>query len=178
MRLRLLQGLLIGALLGGFGTLWAGHRTTGADLIRMHKGGLRDETILDFLRTEKATVVLEGKDLADLAEAGFGDAFVQDLISYTRTQPPAESPGEGRERPRRAAGEVEEVDIEVVPYEVPYPHESWAFPLWFYVGLEFWGRPLHYGPGWGWRYGWGHHPRGHGFHGGVSFGPFRGGFRR
>lgn len=166
MRLTLPTVLLAGLLAVGSGLpLRADHETTVGDLIRMRKGGLREGTILEFLRTYRARVVLTGRGVADLAEAGFREDFIQDLLAYARTQPP--------EDPRDHQGHEDPPPPTEPAYAttfyVGYTFDTWAFPWWYYSshyhGSHYWsGR--HSGHGWG-------HSRsvGHGWdHRGVSHG--------
>jgi hypothetical protein len=166
--------------------------TSGADLLRMRKGGLKEETILDFLRTYKATVVLSGQELAEMAAAGFSDGFTRQLLEYVRTQPPV--PLDTRPLPPvdpREAGARTDVPAPTVPvpypdpvpvFQVDYAYDSWALPVWFYAGFGYpwrgywYGRHGHVGGPFGGHFG-GHGPRpgswGHG--GGRPGGRLHGG---
>lgn len=186
MRSTLASMILAGALAVGAGLpLRADHETTASDIIRMRKGGLRDETILEFIRTYRARLVLTGRGVADLAEAGFREEFIQALLLYVKTQPPEEA------SPLR-----DEVDSPpsatptyATTFYVGYGYDAWALPWWYYRGHydggHFW-YGHHGGRGWGhstggsrgWghstsgSHGWGHsrgggHASGHGgSHGG------------
>lgn len=160
MRLNLHSLLLAGVLSLAAGLpLRADHETTASDLIRMRKGGLREGTILEFLRTYHARLILTGRGVADLAEAGFREEFIQDLLAYRRTQPPGEpSQVQDREDPDPSA----EPDYATTFY-VGYAFDAWAFPWWYYSGhshgSHYWSG--HYaGHGWGYSrsvgHGWGH----------------------
>lgn len=181
MRFSPLSGLMIPVLVMNQAPLRAeqpDRLTTGADIIRMHKGGLKDETILEFLKTYNAAVTLKGGDLADMAAAGLSDGFIQQLLAYVKGQPaeskeplPPDPPNETKERapgePRPRMGydpppppnndDPALYEDHPSTYYVGYPYDYWAFPLWFYAGFRI---PFHdyhrgyYGRGWG--PGWGH----------------------
>ena len=173
MRSTLASLFLAGALALGSGlSLHADHETTSADIIRMHKGGLRDETILEFLRTYRARVLLTGRGVGDLAEAGFREEFIRALLDYERTQPPEEKP-----HPRQE-GNPPPYPAPVYPttFYVGYAYDAWAFPLWFYPGSYhqrwyshhgYYGRG-HYGGHTSFTHsrGFGHSGGGGGHHGG------------
>lgn len=150
MRLNLPSLLLAGVLSLAAGLpLRADHETTASDLIRMRKGGLREGTILEFLHTYRARVILTGRGIADLAEAGFREEFIQDLIAYTRTQPPEEPPrAYDREDPPPPAEPAY-----ATTFYVGYAFDAWAFPGWYYSG-HYHGS--HYWSGYYAGRGWGH----------------------
>jgi hypothetical protein len=171
MRITLLAGLMIPALISSAAPLRSAQvdrLTTGADIIKMHKGGLKDETILDFLRTYRASVVLKGQDVADMAAAGLSDGFIQQLLAYVKAQPAepqdtrpktpsgsSTTPSDGlRPRPNNdtippyVASDPYPYDYPTTSFYVSYPYDYWAFPLW-YTGL--------YAPFGGYRYGYGHY---------------------
>jgi len=170
MRSSLASILLAGALALGSGLpLRADHETTAADIIRMRKGGLRDETILAFIRTYQARVLLTGRGVADLAEAGFREEFIQALLLYVKSQPLEET-----SRPREE-GDYPPSDppAYATTFYVGYAYDAWAFPWWYYGGHydgghylyghhghQGWGRSSHGGRGLGHTSsgarGWGH----------------------
>jgi uncharacterized membrane protein YgcG len=191
MRRNLLPSLLVPAILAGAPTLGAqgaDRLTTGTDLIRMHKGGLKEETILDFLKTFHARVSISGQEMADLNAAGFSEGFLQKLFEYVKAQPPEPpaAPRQAEAAPPPAAPAPDRVydpplaqdyPVDTTTFVVGYPYDTWVFPLWFYAGPWGYGGYRYgyrgyYGHGWG--HGWGRGPGGH-FGGGARFG---GGFHR
>lgn len=171
MRSNLPSLLLAGVLSLAVGLpLRADHETTASDIIRMRKGGLRDETILEFIRTYRARVLLTGRGVADLTEAGFREEFIQALLLYVKTQPPEEvsHPRDEEDSPPSSTPAYS------TTFYVGYGYDAWAFPWWYYGGHYDSGRYWyghHGGRGWGHAgsgsHGWGHsrgvgHAGGHG----------------
>ena len=164
MRSSLFSCLLASALILGSAPLWADHQTTGSDIIRMHKGGLKESTILEFIKTYCATVVLRGREIADMAEAGFSDAFIRQILDYMKTQPPEEEPPRNSQRTYSRTQSPDELDEPwrdsqsgddgYTPsysgsFYVGYAFDPWVFPFWFYNDRHYHG----YFPG---GHGWSH----------------------
>jgi hypothetical protein len=114
-------------LLAGPGTpaASAGELITTPDLIRMHQGGLRDATILDFIETYQASLSISEGDWPKLGQAGLEPGTIQALRDHALANPapsspdiPSESHRAGRALPPR--------------YFVGYPHDPQAFPPWYY----------------------------------------------
>jgi len=94
----------------------ADHPITPADLLRMHKGGLKDATILDFLQAYQARLQVGDADFQALAQAGFKPETLQAL----RTLPAPPAPPE------------EALDLPLPRFFVGYRHDPAAFPAWYY----------------------------------------------
>ena len=101
------------------GSSWAagGVPTTVSDLVRMHQGQLQDSTILDFLQTYGAILVIPELGWQDLAQAGFSPATLQTLRARTQEKGSESGAPRGGVLPR---------------FFVGYAHDAKAFPAWYY----------------------------------------------
>ncbi len=93
------------------------HLTTAADLLRMHQGGLRDDTILAFLQAYRAQLQVTEADFQALAQAGLRPETIQAL----RLQAQA----------ARRSGDA--LEIPLPRFFVGYPHDASAFPAWYFA---------------------------------------------
>jgi hypothetical protein len=114
-------------ILAGPGTTMAsaGELITTQDLIRMHQGGLRDATVLDFIQTYQASLSIPEADWLKLGQAGLEPGTIQALRDHALVNPVPPSrdlPPEGH-RAKQA----------LLPrFFVGYPHDLQAFPPWYY----------------------------------------------
>lgn len=154
MRRKVLQWMAVLLLLGAAGPLRADHRTTAQDIIRMHEGGLKDETILKFLRVYRARVELHTPDLEAMTRAGLSQDLIDGVLDHAGAMAREE-----RLPPARAEY--------VYPrnFYVDYPYDPWVYPSWFYVGFHLDG---FHGHPWGHGHFGGHHHSG--WHGGFHHG--------
>lgn len=98
----------------------ADHATTAADLLRMHQGGLKDETILAFLQAYGAQLQLTEADFQTLAQAGLQAKTIRALLQRAQA-----TPGSG------AAPGTKELPLP--RFFVGYPHDPSAFPAWYFA---------------------------------------------
>lgn len=98
----------------------ADHLTTAADLLRMHQGGLKDDTILAFLQAYGAQLQLREADFQKLAEAGLQPETIQALQQRAQAAPGSEA----------ALGAK---DLPLPRFFVGYPHDPSAFPAWYFA---------------------------------------------
>lgn len=104
----------------------AGERITTPDLIRMHQGGLRDATILDFIQAYQASLSIPDADWARLGQAGFEPDTIMFLRDYALadTGPPSKAALPSEAEPARKAP--------LPRFFVGYAHDPAAFPPWYY----------------------------------------------
>lgn len=98
----------------------ADHATTAADLLRMHQGGLKDETILAFLQAYGAQLQLREPDFQVLGQAGLLDETIQALQRLVQTHPGSGATLGAKELP-------------LPRFFVGYPHDPSAFPTWYFA---------------------------------------------
>ena len=106
--------------------LAAEEQITVQDLFRMHQGGLRDATILDFIRTYRASLSLSEADWAELDQSGLEPGTIGALRDYALAHPAPSSNGV----PAAGAKGIRKVPLP--RYLVAYPHDPKAFPPWYH----------------------------------------------
>jgi hypothetical protein len=104
----------------------AGERITAPDLIRMHQGGLKDATILDFIRTYQAILSIPDTDWVGLSKAGLEPGTINSLRDHALANP-------GPHSDEAPAPEAKSAKKAPLPrFFVGYPHDPAAFPSWYY----------------------------------------------
>jgi len=104
----------------------AGERIATPDLIRMHQGGLRDATILDFIQTYQVSLSISDAEWVELGQAGLESTTIKALRDHAFAHPGTPS----KEAPR-----IETKSVKKAPlprFLVAYPHDPNAFPSWYY----------------------------------------------
>ncbi|MBI1752137.1 MAG: hypothetical protein HY014_01030 [Acidobacteria bacterium] len=118
----------------------------------MHKGGLSDATILDFISAYQASLRVSEEDYSALAEAGLQPATLQALRNRVlASQPAVSSDAEAGEGAKMA------LEAPLPRFFVGYPHDPAVFPPWYYgpfavdsvSGSQHPGRNATPGRGWG-----------------------------
>lgn len=137
------------------------HPLVGTDLLRMHKGGLKGSTILDFISIYRVSLRVSESEFITLGEAGLEPATLQALRDRMKEASPATLPSAA------GAGKESETAIEdpLPRFFVGYPHDPAVFPSWYYgpfaadsvSGSQHPGRNATSGRGWGgtardWRF--------------------------
>lgn len=104
----------------------AGKGITTLDLLRMHQGGLRDATILEFIQTYQATLMIPDTDWVGLGQAGLAPGTIQALREHALANPdlpPAKAPASAARAIKKAP---------LPRFFVGYSHDPAAFPSWYY----------------------------------------------
>lgn len=118
----------------------------------MHKGGLSDATILDFIGAYQASLRVAEEEYSALAEAGLKPATLQalrDRVSASRPAGPSDAEAD--------KGAKVALEAPLPRFFVGYPHDSAAFPSWYYgpfaadpiSGSQHPGVNTAHGRGWG-----------------------------
>lgn len=103
------------------------HPMGGADLLRMHKGGLNDATLLDFISAYQVSLQVSEAEFSALAEAGLKPATLQALRDRTLASPPPAPVN----APVGKDGKVP-LEAPLPRFFVGYPHDPSSFPAWYY----------------------------------------------
>lgn len=103
------------------------HPIGGVDLLRMHKGGLNDATILDFIGAYQASLRVSEGELSALAEAGLKPDTLQALRDRALAPRPAVSADAEVGKDAKAT-----LEAPLPRFFVGYPHDPTVFPSWYY----------------------------------------------